>query len=52
MSKEHVKEAISNIMDKKLDTMRDNLSFALAEKTVQKLDERKQEIAKTVFEKK
>lgn len=44
-----IKEAINNIIDKKLDLMKENLQSALAEKAVQKLEEKKIHIAKSYF---
>lgn len=47
-----IKQAINNIMENNLDAMRQNFSAALSEKAVQKLEERKIEIAKNYFGKK
>lgn len=51
MSK-NIKEAIQNIRDKKLDLMKENFTAALSEKAVQKLEEKKIEIAQSYFGKK
>jgi TnpA family transposase len=48
----HIKEALKNILDKKLDTMKENFNAALTSKAVQKLEEKKIEIAQTYFGKK
>lgn len=45
----HIKEAIANIANKKLDEMKQNINAALSEKAVQKLEERKIEIAQDYF---
>lgn len=45
----HVKEALNNILEKKLDVMKENLESALTEKAMQKLEERKIEIAQNYF---
>lgn len=45
----HIQEAIKNIAEKKLDEMKQNLNSALAEKAMQKLEERKIEIAQNYF---
>jgi hypothetical protein len=47
-----VKEAIKNIREKKLEQMKENFNVALTSKAVEKLEERKIEVAKTFFEKK
>ena len=47
-----VDKALANIMEGNLDEMRKNFSSALAQKAVQKLEERKIEIAKNYFGKK
>lgn len=52
MSEKFIKEAINNILDKKLDVMKENLNSALSEKAMQKLEEKKIEIAQTYFGKK
>lgn len=44
-----IENAIINIMENNLDAMRANFSVALSEKAVQKLDERKREIAENYF---
>lgn len=44
-----VKEAINNILEGNLDAMRQNFSNALSTKAVEKLEERKIEIAKNYF---
>jgi hypothetical protein len=44
-----IKEAINNIMENNLDAMRQNFSAALTEKAVQKLEEKKIDIAKNYF---
>ena len=48
-TKSNIKEAIHNIIQGNLDTMRSNLSEALTKKAVSQLDERKIEIAKNYF---
>jgi hypothetical protein len=48
----HIKEAITNIREKKLEQMKENFNSALTEKAVQKLEEKKIEIAKSYFGKK
>jgi hypothetical protein len=48
----HIKEAINNIKEKKLEQMKENFNAALTEKAVQKLEEKKIEIAKSYFGKK
>lgn len=45
----YIKEAIKNIVDKKLDVMKENFNSALTEKAVQKLEEKKINIAKQYF---
>lgn len=45
----HIKEAIESLQNKKFDQMREHINTALAEKAMQKLDERKIEIAKNYF---
>ena len=47
-----VNKALDNILDKKLDEMRQNFSAALSTKAVEKLEERKIEIAQNYFGKK
>lgn len=44
-----IKEAINNILENNLDSMRQNFSSALSTKAVEKLEERKIEIAKNYF---
>jgi flagellar basal body-associated protein FliL len=44
-----VNKALDNILEGKLDEMRDNLSAALSTKAVEKLEERKIEIAQNYF---
>lgn len=44
-----IENAIINIMENNLDAMRANFSVALSEKAVQKLDERKRQIAENYF---
>lgn len=46
---ELIKEALDNILEKKLDEMRENFSAALTEKAVEKLEEKKIEIAQSYF---
>jgi hypothetical protein len=45
----HIKEALNNIIDKKLDLMKENFQAALTEKAIEKLEERKIQIAETYF---
>lgn len=45
----HIREAIESLQEKKYDQMREHIGAALAEKAIQKLDERKIEIAKNYF---
>jgi hypothetical protein len=45
----HIKEALENILDKKLDEMKQNFQAALTEKAVEKLEEKKINIARTYF---
>lgn len=47
-----IKQALNNILENNLDGMRQNLTATLSEKAVQKLEERKMEIAKNYFGKK
>lgn len=47
-----IKDALQNILDNKLDTMRDNFSNVLTTKAVERLEERKVEIARGYFGKK
>jgi uncharacterized protein affecting Mg2+/Co2+ transport len=44
-----IKNALSNILEGNLDAMRQNFSFALTEKAVQKLEEKKINIAQNYF---
>jgi hypothetical protein len=44
-----IDKALNNILEGKLDNMRENFSAALTEKAVQKLEEKKIEIAKNYF---
>lgn len=44
-----IKKALSNILEGNLDAMRQNFSATLTEKAVQKLEEKKIEIAKNYF---
>lgn len=44
-----IKKALDSILEGNLDSMRQNFSSALTEKAVQKLEERKIEIAKNYF---
>ena len=48
----HIKEAISNIAEKKLDEMKQNVYAALSEKAMEKLEEKKIDMAKAFFVKK
>ena len=52
MSQNHIKEALTNILEKKLDVMKENFNSALTEKAMQKLEEKKIEIAQSYFGKK
>lgn len=45
----YIKEAIQNILDKKLDEMKQNLEAAITEKAIEKLEEKKIEIAQGYF---
>lgn len=45
----HIEEALQNMIDKKLDLMRENIESALTEKAVEMLEERKIEIAQGYF---
>ena len=45
----YIKEALNNIIDKKLDLMKENFQAALTEKAIVKLEDRKIEIAETYF---
>lgn len=44
-----IKQALNNILEGNLDAMRQNLSSTLTEKAVQKLEEKKIDIAKNYF---
>ena len=44
-----IKSALNSILENNLDSMRQNFSAAITEKAVQKLEERKIEIAKNYF---
>lgn len=48
----YIKEALKNILDKKLEMMKENFNAALTSKAIQKLEEKKIEIAKSYFGKK
>lgn len=48
-TKEHIQEAIGNIMEDNLHEMKDNFLTALNEKVMEKLEERKKEIASNYF---
>ena len=52
MSNQNIKEALSNILEKKLDVMKENFNAALTSKAMEKLEEKKIEIAQTYFGKK
>lgn len=45
----NIQEGLKNIIQKNLDEMRTNFNAALAQKAVQQLDEKKQEIAQNYF---
>lgn len=45
----YIQEGLKNIIEGKLENMRENFNAALTEKAVSKLDEKKQEIAKSYF---
>jgi hypothetical protein len=47
-----VNKALNNILEGKLDEMRTNFSNAISTKAVEKLEERKSDIAKSYFGKK
>lgn len=49
---DYIKDAINNISQNKLEEMRDNFNNALSIKAVEKLEEKKVEIAKKYFESK
>ena len=42
-------KAIGNILEKNLSSMKENLNVSLTEKAIQKLEEKKMEIAKNYF---
>jgi C4-dicarboxylate-specific signal transduction histidine kinase len=44
-----IKQALNNILENNLDAMRQNFTSALTTKAVEKLEERKIEIAKSYF---
>lgn len=46
----HIKEAIKNIGEKKLESMKENFKNAIVEKAVEKLEEKKIEIAQSYFD--
>jgi hypothetical protein len=48
----HIKEGIKNLSEKKLEKMKQSFNNALSEKAVQKLEEKKIDIAKSYFGKK
>jgi hypothetical protein len=48
-SKEHINEALDNILEDNLSEMKDHLLIALQEKAMEKLEERKKEIAANYF---
>ena len=48
----YIKEAINNIAEKKLDEMKQNVYAALSEKAMEKLEEKKIDMAKVFFAKK
>lgn len=45
----YIKEALGNIIEKRLDLMKENFGSALTEKALEKLEERKIEIAQNYF---
>lgn len=45
----YIKEALENIIEEKLDLMRENFRAALTEKAIQYLEEKKIEIAESYF---
>lgn len=49
MSHDQIKEALNDIINEKYDSMRNRLSAVLSEKAIARLDEKKQEIAKSYF---
>lgn len=48
----YIQEAIKNIAEKKLDEMKHNVNAALSEKAIEKLEEKKIDMAKAFFAKK
>lgn len=48
----YIQEAIKNIADKQLDEMKQNIHAALAEKAMEKLEEKKIDMAKAFFARK
>ena len=48
-TREHIQEAIGNIMEDNLHEMKDNFLTALNETVMEKLEERKKEIASNYF---
>lgn len=44
-----INEALKNIVNKNLDEMRNNFNASISQKAVQRLDEKKQEIAQNYF---
>lgn len=47
----HIKHAFKNILENKLDDMRQNFSSALSERAMQKLEEKKIAVAQNYFAK-
>jgi hypothetical protein len=45
----YITEAIGNILEEKIDLMRENFRAALTEKAIQSLEEKKIEIAESYF---
>jgi hypothetical protein len=45
----HIKEALENILENKLNLMKENLQSVLTEKAIEKIEERKIEIAQNYF---
>lgn len=50
--KEHIQNAISDLIENNLENMRTNFNNALMSKAVEKLEEKKVEIAQSYFESK
>lgn len=48
----HIQRAIYNIVEKNLDAMRNNFNKVLSEKAMNKIDERKKDVANTYFDQK